>query len=454
MDPALDLNIIDRMLAAFVTYIDSGFGALGPDVGFLTSTLIVIDVTLAGLWWALEGDDNVLGRLIKKVLYVGAFAFILNNFKTLSEIIFQSFAGLGLTAGGGGVTPEDLLRPGRLASVGFTAAHPLIRKASELTGWPEIVVNVLTVALLGLAWVFVVLAFFIMAIQLFVTVLEFKLTSLAGFVLVPFAFWNKTSFLAERVLGNVISSGVKVMVLAVIVGIGAGFFDAFVATLGPDPDLGDAMTLVLAALTLAGLSIFGPGIASGLVSGAPQLGAGAAVGTAAGAAMLVGGGAMLGARTLGAGGAGGLAAVRAGASMASGASAAYNLRQATSGAAGAAGVASGLSGVARAAAGAVAQPFRNMASRAETSLASSAQQGRTAAWRATGGTSPVSAGAPDNTAAAAGSAGPASQGAPAWAERLRADQAAHVRRHAVLQTIKDGDRPGGSANPDLSSKED
>jgi len=33
VDPAPDLNIIDRMLAAFVTYIDSGFGALGPDVG-------------------------------------------------------------------------------------------------------------------------------------------------------------------------------------------------------------------------------------------------------------------------------------------------------------------------------------------------------------------------------------------------------------------------------------
>ena len=33
--------------------------------------------------------------------------------------------------------------------------------------------------------------------------------ALAGFVLVPFALWNKTSFLAERVLGNVISSGIK-----------------------------------------------------------------------------------------------------------------------------------------------------------------------------------------------------------------------------------------------------
>jgi type IV secretion system protein TrbL len=454
VDPAPDLNIIDRFMAAFSAYIDSGFGLLGPDVGFLTTTLIAIDVTLAGLWWAFEGDDNVLGRLIKKVLYVGAFAFILNNFKTLSEIIFRSFAGLGLTAAGGGVSAEDLLRPGKLASIGFAAAHPLIAKASELTGWPEIVANALTIALLALSWVLVVLAFFVMAIQLFVTVLEFKLTSLAGFVLVPFAFWNKTSFLAERVLGNVISSGVKVMVLAVIVGIGAGFFDAFVATLGPDPDLGDAMTLVLGALTLTGLSIFGPGIASGLVSGAPQLGAGAAVGTAAGAAMLVGGGAMLGARALGAAGAGGLAAVRAGTAMGSAASAAYQLRQATSGASGAAGVASGLSGVARAAAGAAAQPFRDMAGRAAGSLADSVQRGRSGAWRATGGSSPVAGAAPSAAPAADTATGGQGAGPPAWARRLQSAQSAHVQRHAVLQTVKDGDRPGGSANPDLSSKED
>ncbi len=452
MDPAPDLNIIDRFLAAFSTYIDSGFGLLAPDVGFLTTTLIALDVTLAGLWWALDGDDNVLGRLIKKVLYVGAFAFILNNFRMLSEAIFRSFAGLGLTAGGGGLSAEDLLRPGRLASVGFTAAHPLIDKASQLVGWPEIVVNALTVALLALAWVLVVLAFFIMAIQLFVTVLEFKLTSLAGFVLVPFAFWNKSSFLAERVLGNVISSGVKVMVLAVIVGIGAGFFDEFVATLGPDPDLGDAMTLVLGALTLAGLSIFGPGVASGLVSGAPQLGAGAAVGTAAGAAILVGGGAMLGARALGAVSAGGLAAVRAGTSMGAAASSAYQLGQATSGATGPAGVASGFGGVARAASGAVAQRVRGMADRVSSSLGDAAQRGRTGAWRATGGESPV-AGSPPPPPSPPPAPTRDTGGAPAWARRLQTEQSARMHRHAAIQTLKEGDRPGGGANPDLSRED-
>ena len=78
----------------------------------------------------------------------------------------------------------------------------------------------------------VLLAFFILAIQLFVTLIEFKLTTLAGFVLIPFGLFGKTAFLAERVLGNVISSGVKVLVLAVIVGIGSTLFSQFTAGFG------------------------------------------------------------------------------------------------------------------------------------------------------------------------------------------------------------------------------
>ncbi|MDR6623814.1 P-type conjugative transfer protein TrbL [Caulobacter segnis] len=449
MDVAPDLNIIDRLLAAYGAYIDSGFGLVQPKVGALSNILIALDVTLAALWWLSEGDDNVLGRLIKKVLYIGAFAFILTNFQTLSETVFKSFSTLGLTAGGGGLSAEDLMRPGRIAGVGFSAAHPLIDKASQLTGFPEVFVNLLTIVLLMVAWLLVVLAFFVMSIQLLVTILEFKLTSLAGFTLVPFAFWNKSSFLAERVLGNVVSSGVKVMVLAIIVGIGANFFDPLVATLGEDPDLAAAMTLVLAALTLAALSIFGPSIASGLVSGAPQLGAGAAVGTAAGAALMLGGGAALGARALGAAASGGLAAMRAGTAMGAGASAAYRLAQATSGATGAAGVGAGLGGVARAAGGAAIQGAGDMADRARTALGQSAAQGRVAAWRGSGGTSAVTGGAE----AATPSVGAGVDVAPAWAQRLRARPASDISRHAAIQALKEGDRQGGAANPDLSNKE-
>jgi type IV secretion system protein TrbL len=180
-------NVIDQLMQAFIRYIDSGFGLLGGDVGFLTSVLIGIDITLAGLFWAMGGEDNIIGRFIKKILYVGAFALILNSFSTLADIIFRSFAGLGLTAGGGTLSAEDLLRPGKLAGTGFEAAYPVLEQVSQMLGFTTFFDNFLTIIVLLIAWLVVIIAFFILAVQMFVTIIEFKLTTLAGFVLVPFS---------------------------------------------------------------------------------------------------------------------------------------------------------------------------------------------------------------------------------------------------------------------------
>ncbi len=432
-----DLNVIDRFLQTFIRYIDSGFGLLGGDVAFLTTTLIGIDITLAGLFWAMGGEQDVIGRFLRKILYVGAFAFILNRFSTLADIIFRSFAAAGLTAGGGTLSADDLLKPGRLAGTGFSAAWPLLEQVSKLMGFTNFFDNFLTIIVLLFAWAIVIVAFFILAVQMFVCIVEFKLTTLAGFVLVPFALWNRTSFLAERVLGNVVSSGIKVMVLAVIVGIGSNFFNEFTAALqGQEPDIGQAMSLVLASLTLFGLGIFGPGIASGLVAGAPQLGAGAAVGTTVGAAGIValGGGAAIGA-TRAVGGAA-LGAIRAGTTMGSAASASYQLGQT---AAGSSSVGAGIGGMAQAASNAV----RQKASGA-LGLSQAAERGRDAAWSALNG--------------GAGSGGQAADapadGAPSWARSLRRQQDSRHHRHVALQTLKEGDRGGASATPDIKERED
>ena len=199
-------------------------------------------------------------------------------------------------------------------------------------GFTSFFANFVQIAVLMLVWLLVLIAFFILAVQLFVTLIEFKLTTLAGFVLIPFALFNKTAFLAEKVLGNVVASGVKVMVLAVIVGIGTGLFSQFTAGYGgSQPTIEQALSLVLAALALLGLGIFGPGIATGLVSGAPQLGAGAAVGTGlavAGAAMASGAALGLAGRGTMAAASGAAAAARRGAAMAGGAAAAYSLASA------------------------------------------------------------------------------------------------------------------------------
>ena len=442
-----DINVIDRFTETFSDYIDSGFGLLEPDVAFLTSILIGIDVVLAGLFWALNREENVLAQLIRKVLYVGFFALILNNFSALATLIFDSFAGLGLSAAGGAMGPDQLLRPGFVAGSGVTAAHPLLVEILSLTGVTSTFVNLPTIAILLFAWVIVILSFFVLSIQIFITIIEFKLTTLAGFILVPFALWNRSAFLAERVLGNVISAGIKVMVLAVIVGIGSTIFGELATALSAGfVEIENAMAMMLAALSLLGLGVFGPGIAAGLVSGAPQLGAGAAVGTAAGLAAGTVAGAGLAAGGARVAGGGISSATRAAASMAGGTGAAFNMASAASGATGVAAAAAGAAGVARAGAGAAGRGVGDLAARATSSVRDSYRAGQRGGYVATGGT------IGDEGRSASGSSAPA-DGAPAWARKLRAEQRLREAGRVTAQAVKDGDRPATGENPKLRDED-
>ncbi|QIL69156.1 P-type conjugative transfer protein TrbL [Diaphorobacter sp. HDW4B] len=452
-----DVTIIDRFLNTFSTYIDSGFGLLQGEVAFLTATLIVIDMTLAGLYWAMghatgQGED-VIAKLLSKVLYVGAFAYIIGNFNWLAGIVFRSFAGLGITATGSAITMENFLRPGRLAKTGIDAGAPILEQVGEMAGFPEVFVNLDAITVMFLAWLVVVLCFFVLAIQLFITLIEFKLTTLAGFVLVPFALWNKTAFLAEKVLGNVVASGIKVLVLAVIVGIGSGLFAEF--QVHPDePSIDHALVIMLASLTLLALGIFGPGIATGLVSGAPQLGAGAMAGAAVGAAGTavavgaaatgVGGAVMAGARMAPAAAKLAGSGARAATSTASSARSAFQTGSTAAGG-GAKGAMAGL--------GNVAKTGAQSAGRGAASRASAAGQQMAAPFRA-GWNGSATAGAVASGPAAGEATSGAANAQPAWAKRLhRRQQLTHAATTAA-HALRGGDGGGSGQGPSLRGSDD
>ncbi|MAC57614.1 MAG: P-type conjugative transfer protein TrbL [Novosphingobium sp.] len=427
-----DTGVIDNFLGVFTGYIDSGFGLLGGEVAFLSTTLIAIDVTLAGLFWAWGADEDVLQRLVRKTLYIGIFAFIIGNFSTLATILFESFAGLGLKASGDALSLAEFMQPGSIAETGLDAAQPLIDATEAFSSIWSVFANLAIILVLLIAWLIVVLAFFIIAVQVFITLIEFKLVTLAGFVLLPFAFFGRTAFMAERVLGHIVSTGIKVLVLAVITGIGTTLFSQFTVTMGPEPDAEQVMAIALAALSLLGLSIFGPGIANGIVTGGPQLGAGAAAGTA-----LAAGGALVG----------GAAAARLGAGAAAGAiggtarGAAY-----TSGAArgayavgsfgkyGSAAVAGGAAGAGRVAAGAVISPLRKAAGSLKESHRAGARTGLGAAADTAGGAA-------------------SSSSQPAWAAAMKRRQSAAHGASVAAHTMRAGDSHGGGSGPDIREKE-
>jgi len=400
-------GVIDQFLETFTRYIDTGFGLVGGEVGYLATTLAAIDITLAGLFWAWGPDEDIIARLVKKTLFVGVFAFLISNWNSLARIVFESFAGLGLKASGTGLSSADFLRPGRIAQVGLDAGRPILESISGLMGYVSFFENFVQIVVLLFAWIVVLLTFFVLAIQLFITLIEFKLTTLAGFILIPFGLFGKTAFAAERVLGNVISSGIKVLVLAVIVGIGSTLFSQFTSGFGGNqPTIETAMALVLAALSLLGLGIFGPGIANGIVSGGPQLGAGAAVGTAmaaggvvaAGAALTAGGAALTGSMVGG--------AARGGSALVGGAATAFRV----GGQAGETGASS------------AASPLRSLAAHFGKSNAAHDE---------------------------AGSGDASSGSAPAWVRRMKRAQAVSHGVSATTQAVRSGDHGGGGASVDL-----
>ncbi|MBS1097827.1 P-type conjugative transfer protein TrbL [Gluconobacter sphaericus] len=470
-----DVGVIDTFLNTFTTTIDTGFGLVKGNVISLAGTLSVLDIALAGLFWAWAADEDIIQRLVKKTLYIGFFAWIINDFDALSRIVFDSFAALGLKVGGGSLALSDFLRPGRLASTGFDAAQPLLDSVHNLLGPVAFFTNFIQIFVLCLSWLIVLAAFFILAVQLFVALIEFKLTTLAGFVLIPFALFNRTAFLAEKVLGNVVSSGVKIMVLAVISAIASVLFKQFATSYGSDvPTIGQSVSVVLASLAIVGLSIFGGSIANGLISGAPQLGAGAAVGTgmavgAMGAAAVAGVGAAAsgGAAALGAT----AAAARGGAAIAGAATSAYSAG-AVGASGGAGSMAAGIGGMGRAVGGNIANAAKGAASRAGSSLKESYAAGGRWAVRGMGGDSPTgdgsdgssSGGGGDPTGSGpagsgpsgpdgGGSSGPTTGGEPPrWARNMkRSNAAAHAAEAAHV--IRSADGGGGSASIDLSEKE-
>ena len=207
---------------------------------------------------------------------MGVFAFIIGNFNHLSQIVFQSFSGLGLKAAGSSLSADDFLHPGKIAQAGIDAGAPILQAAAQLTNFVSFFENFIQIIVLLIGWVIVIIAFFILAVQLFVTLIEFKLTTLAGFVLVPFGLFGRNRLPGRE--GARRRRGVRGE------GPGAGSDRRPSArlcspsssrpTAAPQPTLEDVLALALASLCLMGLGIFGPGIATGLVSGAPQLGAG------------------------------------------------------------------------------------------------------------------------------------------------------------------------------------
>lgn len=286
----------NELMVVFSNTISAGFDALQGSVNGVFGLLIVLVVALTGIQWAMSPNREVLAAGFGKVLLIGAFAWLINDWQRLSETVYAGFLELGLTAGGGSLSRDEFLNPGAILAQGWEIVKALGETPAPVDNPLDVVGNMTDALILGLAMIGIMLAFAVLALQIIVSLLEFKIVTLGGFVLLPFGIWNKSAFLAERPLGYVVSSGLKVLALAIVVSGARTIFDQLQPS--ANPDIYEALTILVAAILLAMLALFIPNLASALVTGGPALGAGAAL---TGALAVGGAGALAGAGIAGAG---------------------------------------------------------------------------------------------------------------------------------------------------------
>lgn len=280
-----DTGILTQLLQDFRNVFTAGVGFIKGDASTLLGILILIDLILALLLNLDDGDH--IKTLIRKTLKYGVFIGIVLYYRDITNIILEGFKWVGLTAGGGGISEARLSDPSSIAEFGAYITKPIFDHIASFTGMDAMfnLGDILTSLIMGLL---IIGCFFIIGIQIFITYLEFYIVGCLALILVPFGANKYTAFVGEKAIGAVLSFGVKLMVLSFIASAAIPLISQW--TLPEDPTLQQCMYTLLGSAAIAFLAFHAPGVASGLLSGAPSLSAG----TAASSALASGMGAVFG----------------------------------------------------------------------------------------------------------------------------------------------------------------
>ena len=284
-------EVLNSITGVFVNAANTGFSLLSGDVLYLTTVLMVIAVTFTGFKVMLGGSAEMItaGR---RVMLWSIVIYLTNTWADNTDLIRETALELGFRASG--QTAGNIggaLSPSYIVNLGAQQTDILLTVASDAGGVLGIVGAPLDTLLLAISGIVVFVAFLIIALQLMITIIEFKLLTLAAYVLIPFGIITRTNFLMERSLGYVASAALKFLALAFILSISISIVEDFAlhASRSIDIDVATGLRMVAVSIVIAGLSISIPATAAGLITGGPSLGIGALAGGAAvGAAAGVG----------------------------------------------------------------------------------------------------------------------------------------------------------------------
>lgn len=244
-----------------------------------------IEVGIAAVWLALQAAslDAWFAELVRRIMFIGLFAFILDQGPGFAKAVVDSLFQIG--ANGGSASPANI----------FDAGIRVASKMSEQAQFGLFEDNALAIAAV-FAMVIVVISFSLVAAIFVAVMVEMYVGLLAGMIMLGLGGSSFTKDFAVRYLVYAFSVGMKLMALVMIARIGSevllGLAEAPTAT----------SDQFITTLAIAGISVvvfiiamYVPPIVQGVVQGASISGGMEAIRHGGQAASFAAGGAFLGA---------------------------------------------------------------------------------------------------------------------------------------------------------------
>lgn len=286
--------VLDNLLGMVAANASAAMGSISGLVQTTFFLLIAIDFVLAVLLNL--GDTDHIKQLIGKIFRYGFFLWLIGNWGTLLDAVVDSLSTAGASMGGYSVAA--LQHPSQIINAGYQQAEPFYRyltseQFTSMTGFFGSIGLWLMACFGGFGiW----LAFAILALQCFITYVEFYIASALVLVFIPWGVNKHTSFVAEKAIGAVISFGTKLMVLSAILGLSYPIVQASMYQFDGKPTWDGILGALVGPWAVTFLAWQAPSMAAGIMTGAPSLSAGTvagaamagAAGGAAGATMLSG----------------------------------------------------------------------------------------------------------------------------------------------------------------------
>lgn len=286
----MDFQSLDMILQQFENLFTGGMGTV---MGYTVGLLQVLALLDMGLALVLKFSGGVgMQMLMNRMLKIGFWVFVVSEYDTIINAIIDTFSALGLAAGGGNIGLSMLKAPSYLLAKGLDLSDGYMNWAKETnTGIYAFFSNFDTLIPAYLGTLIIILAFGIIILQIFITFVEFYVFALLALFFLAFAVFSKTSFISEKVIGGVISYGVKLMVLACILSALGPIINSLDFQVNQTPDYDHIVGACAGCLSLAFITWQAPAVAAGLMAGSPSLSAGTVASNAmAGAAGTVAGG--------------------------------------------------------------------------------------------------------------------------------------------------------------------